>query len=161
MRPGRVRRAAKGLADLFVAHSLIFAHQEGRSLARGQRPDCGTNLRQHLLLFHAVRETGLVVRMILEKRRRPLGVFLPPADLRKGRPSGDSIEPGPSPLAVIELGVGAERPQEGLLEDVLRILGVFEQTPQVGVDLVLVPLDERLKRRLPGYDCLPSRIESS
>ena len=91
--------------------------------------DSGTDLRQHLPLFHLVREPRSIVRMFVEKGRRPLRVFLAPTQLRVGRPSCDSIQPGPSPLAVIELGVGTERPQEGLLEDILRVLEVFEQTP--------------------------------
>ena len=60
-------------------------------------------------------------------------------------PRRDREHPGAEVPSVAELRIGAERPQEGLLE---RIFGALsEQPPQVGEDRVLVVGVERFERR--------------
>jgi hypothetical protein len=59
---------------------------------------------------------------------------------------------------MVEPVIAAERPQERLLKDVLRVLAVLQQTPEVGMDFGAVPLDQRLKGWLCGYRRLPADL---
>ena len=160
----RAQGKMQRFGDLLVGEILLVSHENDDPIVRwkriDQRPGSILFLRVGRDLLGAqpgVLDIDRVFLVVTVPLRQRDGLVLAPADVVDAQPGGNAEQPGRERTLRVIAIQGAEHANEGLLCDVLSILGLTDHSQRKGVDPGLIHLDQLpigllISRETPAYE---------
>lgn len=138
-------RRAEDFADLFVLHVVVITHVEDESLLCWQFEDCLLQAALQLIAVEIVIVLQAIGELIFVVRRSECGVSFFAVEERESGVGSDFVEPSSDRGIGTEAVDGGVSAQKGILQHVVGIVVVDDDTADVVIEPLRVGFDDILK----------------